>query len=183
MATIGTYWASAANTPFHWWKAEAYQGGTHTPFFLSWPGHMGASENRTTDDAAHITDVTPTLLDLAHLKPHLPTTQPMDGVWLAGALAGGRVTRPAPLFFEHEGSRAIIDGRWKLVARAPGPRTPVFRSWELYDLSTDRTETRDIADANPRIAARLVAVWDRWAKDVGVRTRIEPNQARAVRSD
>jgi arylsulfatase len=174
MATIGSYWASAANTPFRWWKAEAYQGGTHTPFFLSWPGHMGAQENRTIDDAAHITDVTPTLLELAHVTPRLPSDQPMDGISLAGALQGRPVTRSAPLFFEHEGSRAIIDGNWKLVARAPGPTTPVFRPWELYNLSTDRTETHDVAAANPTVATRLVSAWDRWAKQVGVRRRVEP---------
>lgn len=174
MATIGSYWASAANTPFHWWKAEAYQGGTHTPFFLSWPGHMGARENSTIADAAHVTDVTPTLLALAHVGPHLPTTAPMDGVSLAGTLDGGHVERAAPIFFEHEGSRAIIDSRWKLVARAPGPGSPGFRPWELYDLSTDRTETRNVADANPKVAAALIAAWDRWAQEVGVRQRTEP---------
>lgn len=177
MATIGSYWASAANTPFHWWKAEAYQGGTHTPFFLSWPGHMGAAENTTVADAAHITDVTPTLLALAHVRPHLPSTAPMDGVSLAGTLTGGRVVRTQPLFFEHEGSRAIIEGKWKLVARAPGPTTPVFRPWELYDLSTDRTETRNVAAANPAVATRLIAAWNGWAKQVGVRERVEPSRA------
>lgn len=175
MATIGSYWASASNTPFHWWKAEAYQGGTHTPFFLSWPAHLGASENTTTSDAAHITDVTPTLLALAHVAPHLPTTEPMDGISLAPALAGRHVARTAPIFFEHEGSRAVIDGRWKLVARAPGPRAPNFRRWELYDIATDRTETHDIADANPAVATRLTTAWNRWAADVGVRKRTEPS--------
>src|SRR3546814_20111197 len=41
MAGCGTHGASAANTPWRWGKREQYQGGTHTPFLISWPGHMG----------------------------------------------------------------------------------------------------------------------------------------------
>jgi arylsulfatase A-like enzyme len=176
MAGIGSYWASAANTPFRWWKAEAFGGGTRTPFFISWPGHLGGQEGRAAADTAHIIDVTPTLLDLAHVRPHLPSTQPMDGQSLAPLLTGVHLARAAPLFFEHEGSRAVIDGDWKLVARAPGPRSPTFRPWELYHLSTDRTETSNVAGTRPAMVARLTAAWNRWAQDVGIRRRTEPVQ-------
>ncbi len=172
MAGIGSYWASAANTPFHWWKAEAYQGGTHTPFLMSWPGHMGPREGRKVGDAGHIIDVTPTILAIAHVTPR-PNRAPIDGVSLVGTLNGRAVSRSQPLYFEHEGSRAVIDGRWKLVARAPGPTSPVYRPWELYDLAKDRTETKDIATANPAITTRLANSWENWATDVGVHRRIE----------
>src|SRR3546814_8642391 len=69
MAGIGTHWASAANTPWRWWKREQYQGGTHTPFLISWPGHMGNRGGTMNADVADIVDVTPTLLDLAHVTP------------------------------------------------------------------------------------------------------------------
>jgi arylsulfatase A-like enzyme len=177
MASIGGYWASAANTPFRWWKAEAFQGGNHSPFFFSWPGHMNGRENTSVPDATHIIDVTPTLLDLAHVRPHLPAAQPVDGVSLTPLLAGQRLARSVPLFFEHEGSRAVIDGGWKLVARAPGPNTPVFRLWQLYDLNTDRTETRDVTAQNPAVTRRLIAAWQGWARAVGVRKRVEPMQS------
>src|SRR3546814_4962299 len=48
MAGIGTHWASAANTPWRWWKRVQYQGGTHTPFLISWPGHMGNRDRKST---------------------------------------------------------------------------------------------------------------------------------------
>ncbi|MBY9063599.1 arylsulfatase [Sphingomonas yunnanensis] len=180
MATIGSYWASAANTPFRWWKAEAYQGGTHTPFMMSWPGHMGSREGMTVADAAHVVDVTPTLLALAHVTPRA-SRAPVDGVSLDGALKGRAVARQRPLFFEHEGSRAVIDGQWKLVARAPGPSSPVYRAWELYDLGNDRTETTDVAAQNAAVVRRLEGLWDGWAREVGVRARIET--ARSFQSD
>src|SRR3546814_13321512 len=47
MAGIGTHWASAANTPWRWWKREQYQGSTPTPFLISWPGHMGNRGGRS----------------------------------------------------------------------------------------------------------------------------------------
>ena len=180
MAAIGSYWASAANTPFRWWKAEAYQGGTHTPFMMSWPGHMGRREGMTVTDAAHVVDVTPTLLALAHVTPRA-SRAPVDGVSLNVALEGRAVARQRPLFFEHEGSRAVIDGRWKLVARAPGPSSPVYRAWELYDLGNDRTETKDVAAQNAAVVRRLEGLWDNWAREVGVRARIET--ARSFQSD
>jgi arylsulfatase A-like enzyme len=176
MAAIGSFWASAANTPFHWWKAEAYQGGTHTPFMMSWPGHMGRRDGATISDAAHVIDITPTLLALAHVVPRA-SRAPMDGIPLGDALAGRPVTRSQPIFFEHEGSRAVIDGLWKLVARAPGPNSPVYRAWELYNLDSDRTETRNVAADNLEVVRRLEGSWNGWAKEVGVRPRIETAQA------
>jgi arylsulfatase A-like enzyme len=58
--------------------------------------------------------------------------QPMEGVSLRPAFAGGRIRRTHPIFWEHEGNRAIRSGRWKLVSRFPD-------GWELYDMNADRT--------------------------------------------
>lgn len=170
MAGIGARWASAANTPWRYWKAESYQGGVHTPFFISWPGHLGKREGSTIDAPAHVIDVTPTLLELAGVKPHLAGKPAMDGMSLAGTLAAAPLPGDRPLYFEHYGARAIIEGRWKLVSLAPGPRHPPL-PWSLYDLKSDRTETSDIAKANPQIVARLDSKWAAWAKAVGVPKR------------
>jgi arylsulfatase A-like enzyme len=156
---IGAHWASAANTPFHWWKAESYQGGIHTPFFVSWPAAQRARGNRTVAQGAHIIDVTPTLLELAGITPSQKGA-PMDGKSFAGALTGKPLPKPRPFFFEHYGARAVIDGQWKLVSLAPqGGGGKPYHAWALYDLATDRTETRDLAAAHPEIATRLAGEW------------------------
>lgn len=62
-----------------------------------------------------------------------------------------------PLFWEHEGNRAVRQGKWKLVARAQG-------KWELYDLEADRTELKDLAAADPARVASLAEFYDAWAK-------------------
>jgi arylsulfatase len=87
--------------------------------------------------------------------------QPMEGVSLAPALAGRPLGRTQPLFWEHEGNRAIRAGRWKLVALEDRP-------WELYDLETDRSELHDLAASEPGRVRELEARWDAWAKRANV---------------
>lgn len=176
MAGIGTQWASAANTPWRWWKREQYQGGTHTPFLISWPGHMGNRAGTMNTEAADIVDITPTLLDLANVTPDIGK-EPVDGVSIAGILEGRKIQRGAPLFFEHYGARGLLDGRWKLVSLAPeGPEQTrkTYRPWRLYDIASDPTEMHDVATVHPEIVARLAREWTDWAKDVGAPQYREP---------
>jgi arylsulfatase len=88
--------------------------------------------------------------------------QPMAGVSLLPAFAGMPLERKEPIFFEHEGNRAVRAGKWKLVLKHLGP-------WELYDMEADRTERRNLVDDQPEIADDLIAKWEAWAKraDVG----------------
>jgi arylsulfatase len=169
MACIGAYWASAANTPWRYWKAESYQGGTHAPFLFSWPEQMKGREGSTIAEPAHIIDVTPTLLELAGVTPRVDKA-PIDGISLAGIFDGKTPPAERPLFFEHYGARGVIDGRWKLVSLAPGGERPDL-NWALYDLETDATETQDLRPLHPEIVARLDTLWMEWARDVGVPER------------
>jgi arylsulfatase len=115
---------------------------------------------------AHLIDLMATCVDLAgggYPKEHTgQVIQPMEGVSLAPAFTEKTIQRPLPLFWEHEGNRAIRKGQWKLVSKHPGP-------WELYDMEADRTETRDLAAAQPVRVQSMAAAWDTWAKRVGVR--------------
>ena len=54
------------------------------------------------------------------------------------------------IYWEHEGNRAVRDGKWKLVSRHPD-------RWELYDMEADRSELNDLAAREPGTAARLAA--------------------------
>ena len=85
-------------------------------------------------------------------------TLPPEGVSLASVFAGkGQPTRP-PIYFEHEGNRAVRDGKWKLCAKGPRGK------WELYDMLQDRVESQDVAAKFPEVTRRLVTAWEAWAK-------------------
>ena len=65
--------------------------------------------------------------------------------------------RKKPIFWEHEGNRAIRIGKWKLVAKgANGP-------WELYDLDEDRSELNDLSKKHSDRAKDMADKWEAWA--------------------
>lgn len=66
--------------------------------------------------------------------------------------AGENEIQRDELWWLHEGNRAIRVGDWKLVAAADQP-------WELFDLSTDRAETQNLADMNPAKVRELERAW------------------------
>jgi arylsulfatase A-like enzyme len=82
--------------------------------------------------------------------------QPMEGVSLRAAFNGRPLVRTQPIFWEHEGNRAIRDGKWKLVAKENQP-------WELYDIEADRAEQHNLAVAQPERVKQMAAKWDAWA--------------------
>ena len=161
-------WANASNTPFRLFKRWVHEGGISTPMILRWPDRIEGS--RIEHSVAHLVDIMPTCLDAAGVpwptESHGQLTLPCEGVSLLDHLRNRTPwLREEPLFWEHEGNRAVRDGIWKLVSRdSDGP-------WELYNMAIDRTETDDRAAAEPAIVERLSAAFDRWAK----RCQVEPS--------
>jgi arylsulfatase len=66
-----------------------------------------------------------------------------------------------PIYWEHEGNAAVRWGRWKLVREYQKP-------WELYDITTDRAEMRDLANSHPEKRDEMIQLWTVWAKKNGV---------------
>jgi arylsulfatase len=157
----GRNWANVSNTPFREYKHYVHEGGISTPLIAHWPaGIKRRGELERTP--GHLIDLMPTLVSAAG------ATFPKEfngraalapqGVDLTPAFRGEAVKRAEPIFFEHEGNRAVRDGRWKLVAKG------VKGEWELYDIEADRTEMHDLAKDQPERAKRMAAAWDAWAK-------------------
>ena len=89
----------------------------------------------------------------------------MEGTSLVSVFDEDRV-RDKPIYWEFAGNHAIRDGKWKLVAERS-------KDWELYDLSRDRSETRDLIETRPDQAKTLAAAYDTWAKRVGAKTHAQ----------
>jgi arylsulfatase len=160
---LGMNWATLANTPFRRYKHFTHEGGIATPLIAHWPAaipkRLEGSYNHT---PGHLIDILPTVLDAAGAKPDPAKTAP-EGVTLLPAFAGRAFQRSQPLFFMHEGNRAVRHGKWKLVSKYMDP-------WELYDMQADRTEMRDLAASNPAKVEELAAAYDAWAR----RTNTDP---------
>jgi arylsulfatase len=87
---------------------------------------------------------------------------PPEGISLAPTFANQPLEREY-LAWEHEGNRAIREGKWKLVSVAGAP-------WELYNMEVDRVELHDLAANEPQRVKEMAAKWDAWA----IRTHVLP---------
>ena len=165
--SYGSAWANACNTPWRLYKHYGHEGGISTPLIAHWPKGIPDSRNNQFErQPGHLIDLMATCVDLAGAKYPAESKgqkiQPMEGVSLRPAFEGKPLSRKAPLFWEHEGNRAVRDGKWKLVANGPaGP-------WELYDMEADRTEMKDMASQQPDHVKEMAAKWETWAKRANV---------------
>lgn len=158
-------WANASNTPFRMFKHWTHEGGISTPLIARWPG-MIRQQGEWTKQVTHITDLMPTCLDLAGGKyPESfngNKTAPLPGSSIAPILRAKKREQREHLYWEHEGSNAIREGKWKLVSA-------VNRDWELFDLEADRTELNDLKRKEPKRADAMLARWNKWADEIGAK--------------
>jgi arylsulfatase A-like enzyme len=162
--SYGPAWANASNTPFRRFKHWTEEGGISTPFIVRWPDGIrepGRIEHRQVGD---VIDLMPTLAEVAGAsyprERHGREIPAPEGKSLVPAFNGKQVER-GPLFWEHEGNRAVRLGDWKLVGG-------YGENWQLYNLAIDRAEMNDVASSNPAKVNELKALYDAWAARCGV---------------
>jgi arylsulfatase len=162
----GTQWAWLSCSPFRRYKRFVNEGGVSTPCIIAWPAGIEESrQSKFVHGPAHLIDLLPTCLELASVK-HTGqwkghASPAPEGVSLLSALRTGELRRDVPLFWEHEGNRAVRRGPYKLVAE-------YGKGWQLYDLSVDRAEQDDLAQRLPQIVREMVGLYDAWAQRCGV---------------
>lgn len=156
---IGQLMSDLSNTPYRSYKKWVFQGGTSTPFILTYGDGKKNSKlkGKICSQPAHIIDVLPTCMALGNVKyPANFQHNDLEGKSLLPASAGKPVEKRT-LYFEHQGSCAIIDGSWKLV------RANRNVHWELINLDTDPFETTDLSAKYPDKVEELEAKWIDWA--------------------
>ena len=136
------------NRPYRGWKATFYEGGTHVPFMMRWPGQI-APGSRFDPMISHF-DIFATAS--AASGAALPADRPIDGVDVLPYVKGAITGVPHQTLFWRSGNyRVVRDGDWKLQS-LDLPRQDI-----LFDLKADPTEKTDVAAANPAVVAALLA--------------------------
>jgi arylsulfatase A-like enzyme len=162
----GLAWANASNTPFRLYKHWVHEGGVATPLIAHWP-RVIQNGGTLTDQLGHVIDLMATCCDVAGAD--YPQTyegraiEPLEGKSLLPILRGETREGHEGIFFEHEGNRAVRQGKWKLVSKHPGP-------WELFDMESDRTEMNNLAEQHPERVKELKALYEAFA----ARAHVEP---------
>ena len=152
-------WANASNTPFRLFKRWTHEGGISTPFVIRWPSKI--TKSSIVHEPTHIIDISATIYDAASAAYPKEISgneiKPLEGESLLKAVTGGTWQRSAPIFWEHEGSRAMRDGQWKIVSE-------VGRGWEIYNMEEDRTELKNLAETESSRLADMESSYEDWAR-------------------
>ena len=137
------------------------------------PGFMAKGKAGLVNEASVFAafDLAPSLLEIAGVSK--PEGVEFDGERLAGVLVGeSEVSRKAPIFWRRPPDRKMVsptqperlpdlamrEGNWKLLCEYDGGRA------QLYDLSEDAGEARNVAEQNGEVVERMrraVVAWHR----------------------
>ncbi len=127
-----------------------YQEVLHVPLIVKLPGNRQAG--LAIEEPVSNLDIAPTILETIGR----PAPAEIDGRSLVGVMNGQRSRKPSLVVAEQGNlptrfSKALVEWPWKLLLFRTGAR----EVYELYDLSADPAETRDLAAANPAVRQRL----------------------------
>ena len=143
------------NAPLRGGKGSLYEGGRREPTLAWWPGTVPAGS--VCDEMVTAMDLLPTFAKLAGTKA--PTDRVIDGKDIAPLLRGEPGAKTPHEMHYYYGRRvlgAVRAGKWKL-----------FKTGQLYDLSTDIGEKKNVAHAHGDVVAHLQAYFQQAREDLG----------------
>jgi hypothetical protein len=163
-------WAQALNTPYPWMKQiSSHLGGTRNGMVVHWPEKI-ADKGTVRNQFHHVNDIMPTILDAAGIPtPRLVdgiAQQPIDGVSMVYTFnEPDAEDRHTTQYFEIFATHGIYHEGW-LAGTHHGNTTPwdslkrepaTFREddWELYDLRTDWSQSKNVASEHPERVRQL----------------------------
>ena len=173
-------WGSAG--PLREAKGSTYEGGLRVPCLIRWPGHVPAG--RTNDAIFSTLDILPTLAHLGGGK--VPEGRTLDGTDQTDLLLGKSETgaREDFYYFSKGSLHGVRVGKWKLLL-AERPETYGYVDDkgpgvdELFDLSTDMGEQRNLAEQYPEIVERLKKrMNDNWSEFLQKRKEEQAKKAK-----
>jgi arylsulfatase A-like enzyme len=149
-------WANVSNTPFRMYKHFMHEGGIASPGILHWPARIRPKKGFS-DGIGHVMDLMPTALELAGANMAGLPGRSLSYLW------SKKPDVDRTYCWEHEGNKAIREGRWKLVREFDDA------GWQLFDMKADPAETNDLAAKDTARASRMLQTYLAWERRVGVR--------------
>ena len=170
-SAYGADWALASNTPTSYWKTYSSEGGVRVPFIVHFPKLFPGGQK--SPEFAYVTDIVPTLLDIAGVdKPNAQykgkTIHPLKGKSLISFFKGDTDkirNSDESVGYELAGSSAIFQGKYKLV-RNPVPKGT--GEWELFNIIKDPAETTNLSGDMPKLVVELTKAYEDYAKENNV---------------
>ena len=132
-------------------KGCLYEGGLRVPFLAYWPGRI--APGRVSDYLGYFPDLLPTIAEATGATP----PKDVDGLSILPELIGEAAAGHAQaqhefLYWEAPGASAIRQNQWRAV------RPNANKPWELFDVSSDPSETKNLAAAQPERLGKLTAL-------------------------
>ena len=149
------------NGPLRGLKGDLFEGGVRVPFAIRWKGVI--PEGNSYKNPVSSLDIMATIVAQTNVK--INPERPLDGVDLIPFLIGKNNGAPHEYLFWRkweQNAMAIRHGNYKLVAnKKQDQETP-----ELFDLSTDISESKNLKSEKLKISKDLQKEWNNWNKEL-----------------
>ncbi|KAJ3891588.1 alkaline-phosphatase-like protein [Lentinula edodes] len=177
----GPRWAQAATAPSRLYKMYSTEGGIKVPMILSYLPWTKARGGEIVNAFATVMDIMPTILDLAGVQHPGKFFRGRDVEEMRGkswvnffenerrsenATTAIHSTDDPAVGWELFGRAALRKENWKIVYMTPWSYGK--GDWELFDLSKDPGETRDLSEKEPAKLKELLELWEKYVEKNGV---------------
>ena len=149
--------------PFRGYKRDAWEGGHHVPFVVSWPGTVKPAGECA--QPVSLNDIMATCAQITGAK--LPDNAGEDSFSLLPLLKGEKsFGREAVVSHSSKGSFAIQRGQWKLIVEpGSGSGDTAAEPGQLYNLAADIGETKNLYAQNPELVTEMTALLKKYIDD------------------
>jgi arylsulfatase A-like enzyme len=162
-------WAQVSNTPFNKYKGSVYAGALRNPLIISWPKGI-KDKGSIRSQYVHVTDITPTVLDVLEFETPKEINgveqMPMYGTSIVSTFDNAKApeVRTTAITY-HQPNRAIYHEGWKAISIHKNGTSFDEDVWELYKVSEDYTESKNVADEYPKKLKELQKLFMAEAKN------------------
>jgi len=143
-------------------KFSTYEGGMREPCIMRWPAKIPAG--KVNGEVCGTIDLLPTFARLAGAE--MPADRVIDGRDIRPLMEGRPgAASPHEAYFYYRGNNleAVRSGKWKLRR--------VKKKTELYDLESDISEKKNLADEYPEIVKRLAGMMEEFDRELKANAR------------